>query len=112
MKGRHVNSEFTKGSTPWNKGIEYKQITGEKNSNWKGDEVSYRTLHKWVERHLGKGDTCQYCKESGLSGRKIHWANISRQYKRDTADWLRLCAKCHGAYDSNKLTLAEMRIAS
>lgn len=53
--------------------------------------------------------TCEHCKTSGLLRHKIHWANISRQYKRDKTDWMRLCAKCHKAYDTYKLTLTEMR---
>lgn len=41
--------------------------------------------------------------------KKIHWANISRLYKRDLDDWMRLCAKCHKAYDMDKLMLTEIR---
>lgn len=131
MRGKHVKSEFKKGMTPWNKGLENWQtdahkesarranlgktpwnknkkmlsITGNKNWIWAGDKVSYRTLHKWVERHLGKPDTCTDCGNSGLTGRQIHWSNISGKYLRKLTDWQRLCAKCHKAYDKElKLT--------
>lgn len=67
---------------------------------WKGEYVSYRALHKWVERYLGKPGDCIDCGASGLSGRKIHWSNVSGKYRRDLSDWQRLCAKCHKAYDS------------
>ena len=76
------------------------KLRGEKNYCWKGEEVGYRSLHMWVERYLGKPDTCTHCKRSNLSGHLIHWASKSRQYKRDLEDWLRLCAKCHRQYDS------------
>lgn len=66
---------------------------------WKGDKVSYRALHKWVERYLGKPGICSGCGANGLSGRAIHWSNVSGEYHRDLSDWQRLCAKCHKAYD-------------
>jgi len=137
LKGRTLNTgrtHFKKGKESWNKG-KTDWITethreairrantgntytlgrkkpgqlGENNSQWKGDEVSYRSLHKWVARHKGTPNTCEHCGESGLSGRQIHWSNISGEYKRNLDDWQRLCASCHGAYDSGKLTLAEIR---
>lgn len=68
---------------------------------WKGDGVGYRALHQWVEEVLGKPDSCEHCFIDGLSGRGIHWANKSGEYKRERSDWLRLCAKCHKKYDLN-----------
>ena len=40
------------GRTPWNKGKAMVQIQGDKNWIWAGDNVSYRALHTWVQRHL------------------------------------------------------------
>lgn len=71
---------------------------GEKHGLWKGDEVSYRNLHKWVERMFGKPSKCSACGKVGY-GRQIHWANISHKYLRDITDWVRLCVKCHKQYD-------------
>lgn len=71
----------------------------EQHNGWKGDEVSYSGMHRWLYRNLGQPDACEHCGKSGLSGRFIHWANKSHEYKRDITDWLRLCAKCHKAYD-------------
>lgn len=76
-----------------------KQNTGENSYNWRGNKASYRSLHQWIERHLGKPDTCEHCKRSNLSGHLVHWANKSGKYKRDFSDWLRLCVKCHKQYD-------------
>ena len=42
---------------------------GNKNPNWKGGKKMY------------------------------HWANISKSYKRNRNDWLRLCVPCHMKYD-------------
>ena len=76
-----------------------KQNAGENSYNWSGNKVSYRALHQWVERHLGKPNTCKHCGRGNLSSHLIHWANKSGQYKRDLSDWLRLCVKCHKKYD-------------
>ncbi len=57
----------------------------------------YRSLHQWVASQLGRPSECEMC---GCTEKKRYeWANISGKYKRDTADWVRLCAKCHRAYD-------------
>lgn len=80
-----------------------KTLTGryrdEENPRWKGDNVSYRTLHTWVVNKLGQPTKCEHCGKDGLSGHQIHWANKSRKYKRELDDWLRLCPKCHRKYD-------------
>jgi hypothetical protein len=81
-------------------GIQPPVLFGEKHPQWKGDGVSYRNLHSWVERKLGKPQRCTSCGKT--SEKKYDWANISRKYKRDTSDWVRLCRKCHKAYDSHK----------
>jgi len=77
---------------------------GEKHKLWKGDNVGYRALHRWVEGQLGKPDGCEECGRTGLTARKIHWANMSHQYKRDISDWKRLCVKCHKQYDIRRLS--------
>lgn len=72
---------------------------GDKNFKWKGDKVGYIALHAWVARKLGKPQECSFCGSRDEGTRKYHWANVSRQYKRDLSDWIRLCAKCHYHYD-------------
>lgn len=74
-----------------------------KNPAWKGDKVGYRALHYWVEKWLGKPKKCEHCGKDGLTGHKIHWANISRKYKRINTDWIRLCASCHQLFDRSNL---------
>lgn len=75
----------------------------EKSPHWKGNEVGYGALHKWVIKHLGQPDTCEHCGREGLRGLQIHWANKSKKYKRDLDDWIRLCMRCHGKYDGNEV---------
>lgn len=91
-KGKHfsVNTEFKKG-----------QNIGELNNQWKGEDVSYRNLHTWVERHLGKASACAVSYRGDCS-KYFSWANVSHQYKRDLLDWLPLCYRHHKLHDLNR----------
>ncbi len=97
-----------KGQIPWNKGkklsLPYRKKLsdakmGTKNNRWKGDKVSERAVHSWVEWNYGKPKTCEHCQKTNLSGRKINWANRDHKYKRDREDWMRLCVRCHCLHD-------------
>lgn len=71
---------------------------GMKSPLWKGDNVSYAGLHRWVERELGKSNECSNC--GGIFyAHSIEWANRSGKYHRNTDDWIRLCRSCHRTYD-------------
>jgi len=91
-------TQFKKGQSTWNKGLKG-YMEGALSSSWKGDDVGYGALHKWIYRKLGQPDTCEHCAESELKNNKIHWANKSGEYKRQLTDWLRLCVSCHSKYD-------------
>ena len=77
----------------------------EKSSHWKGTNVGYSALHKWVKRQLGIPRYCAYCQKVKRSHRQYNWANISKTYKRELSDWIRLCASCHKLYDNGKIKL-------
>ena len=82
------------------KGRKLSEETKRKISDFfKGKNVKYVSLHCWISRKLGKPEKCEHCDKNGLTGKKIHWANISHVYKRDLNDWLRLCVSCHKKYD-------------
>ena len=89
------------GQRAWNTGLKQPQMSGENHFAWKGDKVGYFALHSWVRRILGTPMKCEFCERENLSRRSYHWANKSRDYNRDKSDWIRLCAKCHKAYDRN-----------
>jgi hypothetical protein len=59
--------------------------------NWKGDEVSYKSLHRWVRQYKTKPKLCEKCNQQ-LS---YDIANISGKYLRDINDYLWLCRSCH-----------------
>jgi hypothetical protein len=70
---------------------------GEAHHSWKGENVGYHALHKWVDRELGKPSRCAHC--DSTSELRFEWANIDHQYRRVLGDWLRLCTSCHRRYD-------------
>lgn len=72
-------------------------MSGSKNPAWKGDNVGYGSLHDWVSLAKGKPNFCDHCKST--SEKKYEWANISKEYKRELKDWLRLCTSCHNVFD-------------
>ena len=81
-----------------------KKDVNEKNCNWKGNDVGYRALHRWIEQKLGKPNFCEDCRNGKLKPRQYQWANISHKYKRDLNDYKRLCAKCHAKFDKKYRT--------
>lgn len=110
---RNEKGQFVKGNIPPHKGKKglilnsgktcFKKkdprITGQNHHFWKGENVSYVDLHKWIERERGIPIICDKCGKKVMERRKIQWANISGKYKRDIKDYMALCGKCHFKYD-------------
>ena len=108
-------SAFKKGHVPWsklvagtglkkawNKGKKNPERTGSKHFAWRGEAVSYRNLHRWVERLRGKAFFCEDCGLSAVpEGKKrfFQWANLSGEYLRILEDWRQLCYTCHKQFD-------------
>lgn len=63
---------------------------------WKGDKVSYKQLHQWLERHRPKTGRCSRC---GATPNRTEWANLSGEYRRDLEDYIELCVSCHRRED-------------
>ncbi len=68
----------------------------EKNPAWKGNNVSYDGLHRWIRKRLKKPLYCEQCNKI----KKLQLANKSHEYTRNLADWLWLCSSCHALYDN------------
>lgn len=78
-------------------------LKGDKNYAWIGDNITYKSLHRWIELQLGKSKnySCQFCK--GKSGSKtMNWSNIDHTYTRDLSKWIPLCKVCHSRYDQER----------
>lgn len=73
---------------------------GAEATNWKGDNVGYAGLHARVKIHRGRPSKCEHC--GTTTAKKFEWANKSGEYKTDLLDWLRLCTKCHIAFDKKR----------
>jgi len=73
---------------------------GENNYNWKGEKVSKRNFHKWVENHKGKPMQCEVC--GTITASRYDWSNKDHKYTRNLEDYIRMCRKCHFAYDKQK----------
>jgi len=61
------------------------------NGMWRGNNVGYVGLHRWIIRHLSKPNKCQKCNVNPA----IDCANKSGKYLRDLSDWEWLCRRCH-----------------
>jgi len=71
---------------------------GEKNWNWKGDNVSRAGIHQWLVRIYGRPNKCEIC--GLIGGRNINWAKLKgKEYERKRENFWRLCDKCHMNYD-------------
>lgn len=68
---------------------------GEAASNWAGDSVGYKGLHKWVHGYKPKP---QYCETCGIS-KPFDVACVNGIYKRDFRNWKWLCRHCHMILD-------------
>lgn len=69
---------------------------GEHPWNYKGEEVGYRGIHRYISVIKGKAKKCSVC---GEDKKIIDWANIDHKYSRNPNDYIALCKKCHGVYD-------------
>ena len=98
--GKHLSKNHRKNISEAVKGR-----IDEKANAYKGDKVGYVGLHDWVQSRLGKPRKCEHCKTE--KAKKFEWANISRKYKRDLSDWIRLCTSCHRLYDYGRISLID-----
>ena len=72
---------------------------GIKSPCWKGDDVSYTTLHQWLRKHFKK-EECHHC---GTTNKALDFALITgKEYSRNINDYITLCRKCHIKYDKKK----------
>lgn len=73
-------------------------IKNEDHPSWKGDAVGYYGIHDWLTSNFGQPKQCELCGTDDPS-KRYEWANLSGEYKRDRADFMRMCKKCHNNFD-------------
>ena len=64
---------------------------GEDNPVWKADNVSYKSLHQYIRRHLSRPNICENCK----SVTPYDVACINGIYDRNLENWRWWCRRCH-----------------
>ncbi len=109
MKGRIFSEEHKHNiklsqNTPEMKELKSIRTKGKNNPQWKGDKVSYRAIHMWMQNNYGKADVCEG-KDCKRITQYYEWANISGKYKRNIKDWIKLCKSCHMLMDNKKRRL-------
>lgn len=75
------------------------KMRGILHTQWKGENVGYEAMHKWVKRNFGKANKCERCNIENY--KKYHWHNKTQTSKRDINDWEQLCSKCHAHEHKN-----------
>jgi hypothetical protein len=100
MKTQLKNRFYDKSE--WKEKIRASKI-GDKNPQWKGDNVGYFALHIWVRLRKEKPDVCDCCEIKPPHD----LANKSGEYKRDLDDWMWLCRRCHMQLDGRLNKLVE-----
>ena len=86
------------------KQLQSKVKLGNKNPNWKGNNVGYNALHRFVERRLRKPKFCQNCK-------KVPPYDLANKgiYNRELKNWWWLCRHCHMKIDGRLKNLKQYK---
>ena len=76
----------------------------ELNPLWKGNNASYSSKHKWIQKYWQKTGVCEKCGKSPkpYGNRKwgTEWHSLDGEYNReDRKTWLELCKSCHKIFD-------------
>ena len=71
---------------------------GELNNMWKGNQVGYSGLHRWIGKYFPKpkDGLCQMCHQVPLE----EAANITGILNREFKNWAWFCYKCHKLFDN------------
>ena len=79
--------------------IVFKTEIGEKHHGWKGENVSYYGLHRWIRRNMSKpkDGLCELCHQ--VQFREA--ANLAGIYNREFKNWAWFCHKCHMKWDNS-----------
>ena len=75
---------------------------------WRGDNVSYKSLHYYVKARKKKPSKCSWC---GKVTDFLDLANTSGKYTRNPDDYEYICRSCHMKDDGRleELYIAKLR---
>jgi hypothetical protein len=110
MKGKNHTQETKKRISKSKSGVKCKEETKEKMRKahrrrkhlykcWKGNDVTYNTLHWWIRNNYGSATKCEN-PECKRRGKRYEWALIKgKKYKKNINNYIQLCSDCHRKYD-------------
>jgi len=80
--------------------LNHADVSGNKNPNWRGDDITFIGIHLWLTKNFKKKRICEFCGKKSIW---IDWAKLkNKEYKRERENFIELCRKCHTNYDRNK----------
>lgn len=70
--------------------------------HWKGDDVGYTMIHRWLRKIYGRAKKCENEECAGKS-KTFDWSLLKgKTYQRIRANFWMLCRGCHLKYDGNR----------
>lgn len=76
--------------------------------HWKGNNITYATIHWWNNKYFPKKGICKKCGQN----KKTVWALLhGKKHKRGIKNYIELCQKCHINYDKTKEWIKRSKLA-
>lgn len=72
---------------------------GANHSSWKGDNIGYEGIHRWLGVTFGKANRCEGANCKGISDNYQYALRKGMPYARKRENFLMLCVSCHSSYD-------------
>ena len=104
-KRPNIETEFSKGSIPWNKGLERPEMSGKNHWNWKGGITSWQNIirhslkYKKFRTKVFKRDNyiCQICGQRGgkLNADHIKPFSLYPELRFEMSNMRTVCEECH-----------------
>lgn len=64
-------------------------------------ETTYRSIHKWLQKHYGKASKCEN-EECTKTSDRFEWAlKKGKKHEKNADNYRQLCKLCHERYDNN-----------
>jgi len=79
---------------------------GENNPRWKGNDVGYFAIHRWIRKKKPKPDACEDCHKATIF---LDLANITGKHERNEVNYKWLCRQCHTILDQGKVTWDQVK---
>lgn len=97
MKGKN-NPFYGRHHTEETKEKVRRSVSGEKNSQWRGDNAGYHAVHRWLNRNYEKPVECEICNKK----KKLLLSSKNHEYTRNIEEYQWVCRSCHQKYDHKK----------